>query len=100
MNVKQFVRKHVRVLTPDIPQRYKLRHSYAGPTKTREREALLKRIRELDAEIAQHERNLREGEARLSIEQLRLKLRHLTSIKTVHIFSFPFCIDSFSLTSI
>ena len=46
------------------------------PQKTLEREALLKRIRELDAEIAQHERNLREGEARLPIEeQLRLKLR-------------------------
>jgi hypothetical protein len=41
-----------------------------------ERQALLKRIRELDAEIAQHERNLREGEARLPIEeQLRFKVR-------------------------
>ena len=49
--------------------------SYAGPAKTLEREALLKRIRELEAEIAQHERNLREGEARLPIEeQLRLNL--------------------------
>ena len=37
--------------------------------------ALLKRMRELDAEIAQLERNS-EGEARLPIEeQLRLKLR-------------------------
>jgi hypothetical protein len=37
---------------------------------------MLRRIRELGAEIAQHERNLREGEARLPIEQeLRLKLR-------------------------
>ena len=35
------------------------------PKKTLEREAMLKRIRELDAEIAQHERNLREGEERL-----------------------------------
>jgi hypothetical protein len=61
---------------------------------------LLKRIRELDAEIAQHERNLREGEARLPVEQLRLKLRRLTSVKTVHIFYFSFCIDRFSLTSI
>jgi hypothetical protein len=44
--------------------------------KTLERETMLKRIRELDAEIAQHERNLREGEARLPIEQqVRLKLR-------------------------
>lgn len=44
--------------------------------KTLEREAMLKRIRGLDAEIAQHERNLREGEARLPLEeQLRLKLR-------------------------
>ena len=44
--------------------------------RTREREAMLKRIRELDAEIAQHERNLIEGEARLPIEeQLSLKLR-------------------------
>jgi hypothetical protein len=52
-----------------------VRKSYAGPTETREREALLRPIRELDAEIAQHERNLREGEARLPIEeQLRLNL--------------------------
>ena len=36
-----------------------------NPQKALEREALLKRIRQLDAEIAQHERNLREGEARL-----------------------------------
>ena len=47
-----------------------------NPQKTLEREALLRRIRELDTEIAQLERNLREGEARLPIEeQLRLKLR-------------------------
>ena len=47
-----------------------------NPQKTLEREAMLKRIRELDAEIAQHERNLREGEARLPVEeQLSLKLR-------------------------
>ena len=46
------------------------------PQKTLEREAMLKRIRELDAEIAQHERNLREGEARLPIEeQLALNLQ-------------------------
>jgi hypothetical protein len=46
------------------------------PQKSLEREALLRRIREVDAEIAQHERNLREGEARLPIEeQLRLTLR-------------------------
>lgn len=46
------------------------------PQKTLEREAMLKRIRELNAEIAQHERNLREGEARLPLEeQLNLKLR-------------------------
>jgi len=49
-----------------------------NPQKTLEREAMLKRIRELDAQIAQHERNLREGEARLPLEdQLRLKLRRL-----------------------
>ena len=49
-----------------------------NPQKTLEREAMLKRIRELDAEIAQHERNLREGKARLPIEeQLSLKLRRL-----------------------
>ena len=30
---------------------------------------MLRRIRELDAEIAQHERDLREGEARLPIEE-------------------------------
>ena len=42
------------------------------PQKTLERKALLKRIREIDAELAQIERNLREGEARLPIkEQLR-----------------------------
>jgi hypothetical protein len=39
------------------------------PQKTLECEALLKRYRELEAEIAQHERNLREGEARLPIEE-------------------------------
>ena len=49
-----------------------------NPEKTLEREALLKRIRELDAEIAQHERNLRDGEARLPMEeQLRLNVRRL-----------------------
>ena len=37
------------------------------PQKPREREAMLRRIRELDAEIAQNERNLRQGEARLPI---------------------------------
>ncbi len=36
-----------------------------NPQKTLEREALLKRIRELDAEIAQHEGNLRELEAQV-----------------------------------
>ena len=47
-----------------------------NPQKSLEREALLKRIRELNAEIAQHERNLREGEARLPIEeQVALNLR-------------------------
>jgi hypothetical protein len=52
------------------------------PQKTPEREALLKRIRELDAEIARYERNLREREARLSIEeQLRLKLRRFIEVK-------------------
>ena len=66
------------VLTPDTAQRYKLRHIYARPQKAVEREALLRRIRELDAEIAQHERSMREGEARLPLEeQLRLKLRVL-----------------------
>lgn len=38
------------------------------PQKTLEREALLRRHREIDAEIAQLDRNLREGEARLPIE--------------------------------
>jgi hypothetical protein len=52
------------------------------PQKTPEREALLKRIRELDAEIARYERNLREREARLPIEeQLRLKLRRFIEVK-------------------
>jgi hypothetical protein len=53
-----------------------LRTQMLDPQKTLEREALLKRHRELQAEIAQHERNMREGEARLPIEeQLRLNLR-------------------------
>jgi hypothetical protein len=40
---------------------------------SREREALLRRLRDVYAELVQHERNLREGEARLSIEEkLRL----------------------------
>jgi hypothetical protein len=52
------------------------------PQKTLEREALLKRIRGLDAEIAKYERNLREREARLPIEeQLRLKLRRFIEVK-------------------
>ena len=52
------------------------------PQKTLEREALLKRIRELDAEIAHYEGNLREREARLPIEeQLRLKLRRFIEVK-------------------
>ena len=47
-----------------------------NPQKTLEREAMLKRIRELNAAIGRHERNLIEGEARLAIEeQLSLKLR-------------------------
>ena len=46
------------------------------PQKTLEREALLKRHREIQAELAQIERNIREGEARLPLEeQLSLKLR-------------------------
>ena len=62
-------------LTPSLPKRYKLR-LMLDPQKTLEREAMLKRIRELDAEIAQHERNLREGEERLPLEeQLSLKLQ-------------------------
>jgi hypothetical protein len=40
-----------------------------NPQKTLEREGLLKRMRELDAERAQFERNLREGETRLPIEE-------------------------------
>jgi hypothetical protein len=39
------------------------------PQKTLGREGMLRRIRELDAQIAQHERNLREGEARLPIQE-------------------------------
>jgi hypothetical protein len=47
-----------------------------NPQMTLERAAMLKRIRELDAEIAQHERNLREREARLAIEeQFTIELR-------------------------
>jgi hypothetical protein len=52
------------------------------PAKKLERETLLKRIQELDAEIAHYERNLREREARLPIEeQLRLKLRRFIELK-------------------
>ena len=48
------------------------------PQKTLEREALVNRHRELQAEIAQHERNMPEGEARLPIEeQLKLILAAL-----------------------
>ncbi len=47
-----------------------------NPQKTREREALLRRHREIQAELAQIERNIREGEARLPVEeQLSLKVR-------------------------
>jgi hypothetical protein len=53
-----------------------------NPQKTLERQELVKRLRELNADIAQLERNLREGEARLPIEeQLRLKLRRLIETK-------------------
>jgi hypothetical protein len=46
------------------------------PEKKLEREALLKRNRETQAELAQSERHMRELEAQLPIEeQLRLKLR-------------------------
>jgi hypothetical protein len=39
---------------------------------------LLRRMRELDAEAAQHERNMRKGEARLPIEeQRRLSLQRV-----------------------
>jgi hypothetical protein len=56
------------------------------PQKTLEREGMLKRIRELDAEIAQHERNLREGEARLPIEeQLSFQLRRFVDASIAEI---------------
>jgi hypothetical protein len=46
------------------------------PQKALEREALLKRLREIHTELAQIKRNMRELEAQLPIEeQLRLKLR-------------------------
>jgi hypothetical protein len=46
------------------------------PQKTLEREALLKRHREIQAELAQIERNIRECEAQLPLEeQLSLKQR-------------------------
>ena len=46
------------------------------PKKALEREALLKRIREVNTELAQIERNIRELEAQLPVEeQLSLKLR-------------------------
>jgi hypothetical protein len=58
-----------------------VRKRYARPKKTLEREALLKTHRELEAEIAQHERNLQKGLAQQPIEkQLRLRLQRV--IKT------------------
>ena len=49
-----------------------------NPQKSAEREALLKRLRAAYAELAQHEHNLAEFEARLPLEeQLRLNLRRL-----------------------
>jgi uncharacterized protein YeeX (DUF496 family) len=52
------------------------------PQKTLEREALLRRRREIHTELAQIERNMRDGEARLPLEeQLRLKLRRFIEVK-------------------
>ena len=52
------------------------------PKKELERQELLRRHRQLHAEIAQHERNLREGEARLPVEeQLSLKVRRFIEAK-------------------
>ena len=52
------------------------------PQKTLEREALLKRNREIRTELAQIECNIRELEAQLPIEeQLRLKLRRFIEVK-------------------
>jgi hypothetical protein len=54
------------------------------PQKTFERETLLRRYREIRAELAQIGRNLREGEARLPVaEQLRLNLRRLIESKNI-----------------
>ena len=50
-----------------------------NPQKAAEREALLKRLRTAYAELAEHERNLLEGEARLPVEeQLKLYLLRLS----------------------
>jgi hypothetical protein len=69
-------RCHGRLLNPDSPQRYKLRHLYARPAKDPRTRSNAETTRELDAEIAQHERDVHEGEAQLAIEeQLSLKLR-------------------------
>jgi hypothetical protein len=63
-------------LNPDNPQRYKLRHLYARSAKDPRKRSNAEKTRELDAEIAQHERDVREGEAQLAIEELlSLKLR-------------------------
>jgi hypothetical protein len=59
--------------------------------KTLERQELLRRHGELQAEIAQHERNLREGEARLPLEeQLTLFLRRLTRDPRARISKYSF----------
>jgi hypothetical protein len=53
------------------------------PQKTLEREALLKRHREIQAELAQIERNIRDIEAQLPIEeQLTPKLLWLNSYRS------------------
>ena len=56
------------------------------PQKTLERETLLRRHREIQAELAQIERNIREGEPRLPVEeQFRFKLRRFIESKLLEL---------------
>ena len=59
-----------------------MRRQSIADQKTAERKAMLRRLRERKAEIAQHERNMREGEARFPVEeQLALMMQRVIESK-------------------